>query len=272
MALLGEIGIPVYQKDGRFFINRDYYRATMRLNLNEAITLLVAVRVTAYHQDQQNPHVISLMRKLADILPSLPSEHTLTMLQRMAWGHPVDRAYVMVFETIVRGWCERRVVKLWDGKAVYEFATYFLEPSPTGAIFAVGRDMTSGKIGALRLSRVKRVTLLKTPYDVPPHANPYRYLSSIVADEDGLSSEEDEVQFIFSETAGAVLQRDTAWAHAHIEPLKDQRVLLRLPSADWRSLLPWIRSWGPEVEAVAPTALRDHLASDAALLSAVYNK
>lgn len=273
LALLGEIGIPVYQKDARFFINRDYYRATMRLSLNEAITLLTALRVMSYHQAQQNPHAVALLRKLADILPSLPAEHTLTMTQRIAWGHPVDRAYVAVYETVVRGWCERRLIKLWDGRGVYEFATYFLEPSPAGVVFAVGCDVLTDQMGIVNLSKVRRAALLKATYDLPAHANPYRYLANIAAElEDGLGQPGEEIRLIFTPAAAGLLRTDWHWAVPQLERLEDGRYLLRLSTSDWQAALPWVRSWGPQVEVIAPKALREHLARDAAQLASVYGQ
>lgn len=283
LALLEEIGVPVYQKDGRFFLNRDYYLATMRLNSHEAVTVLLAVRILSHLQDQENPYLVSLLRKLADILPTLPSEHTLTVAKRMAWANPVDRGYVAVLETVIRGWCERRAVKLWDGKSIYEFATYLLEPSPSGAIYVVGRDLVSHKLYALKLRRVKRAALLKAPYDVPAHFNVQRYLAepsnpsalheleNSAAPEDTIS--ENNIELAFSEAMLDLLKRDktTREADGHVQRLSDDRYMLRLKVTDWQTLLPWIRSWGPLVEVVSPPELRQRLADDAAQLSAVYS-
>lgn len=284
LALLEEIGVPVYQKDGRFFLNRDYYLATMRLNSHEAITLLLAVRILSHLQDQENPYLVSLLRKLADILPTLPSEHTLTVAKRMAWANPIDRGYVAVLETVIRGWCERRTVKLWDGKNIYEFATYLLEPSPSGAIYVVGRDLISHKLYALKLRRVKRAALLKAPYDVPLHFNVQRYLaepngaSALHELEDGTTpdegtSDKNSIELTVSEVIVELLKRDktTREADGHMQRINDNRYLLRLKVADWQTILPWIRSWGPLVEVMSPPELRQQLAEDAAQLSAVYS-
>lgn len=284
LALLEEIGVPVYQKDGRFFLNRDYYLATMRLNSHEAVTVLLAVRILSHLQDQENPYLVSLLRKLADILPTLPSEHTLTVAKRMAWANPVDRGYVAVLETVIRGWCERRAVKLWDGKNIYEFATYLLEPSPSGSIYLVGRDLISHKLYALKLRRIKRAALLKAPYDVPPHFNVQRYLvepsgASALHELEDSSSDETEavhnhhVELTVSEAIVELLKRDRTVrdADGHVQRFNETRYLLRLKIADWQTILPWVRSWGPLVEVVSPPELRKQLAEDAAQLSAVYS-
>ncbi len=267
LSLLEEFGVPVYQKDGRFYLNRDYYMATLRLNLNEAVTLLVAARVLTHHQEQQNPYVLSVFRKLSDILPEIPAGHALALAEG-AWGNPVDRAYMSALETIIRGWGERRVIKLWDGKTAREFATYFIEPTPSGQIYVVGRDLLAQKTYAFKLRRVKRAKLMKTVYNIPEDFDPYLYL----AGDWGIVSEADdteEVLMTFSaEVLAAVQQR--SWGVTHPEKIAEDRYMLRLHVTDWRVMLPWIRSWGAQVEVLAPSALRERLTTEAAALAALY--
>ncbi|HEX2621384.1 MAG TPA: HTH domain-containing protein, partial [Phototrophicaceae bacterium] len=122
MSVLMETGVPVYQKDGRFLLNQDYYLATLRLNLTEAVTIMVALRSLLQQQEHQSPHMISVLRKLGAIVPDLPARHVAQLVHSL-WSSPIDRAYVNVLETLIRAWGERRLVKLWDGETVIEFAT-----------------------------------------------------------------------------------------------------------------------------------------------------
>src|SRR5512143_2860272 len=61
LALLGDVGIPIEQRDGRFFINREHYRATIRLNFDEAVALFSAGRQATHSTEWQNPHMLSAL-------------------------------------------------------------------------------------------------------------------------------------------------------------------------------------------------------------------
>ena len=45
---LEEMGVPVWQYDGKFGIDRDGYQSTVRLNLNETVALYFAARLLGY--------------------------------------------------------------------------------------------------------------------------------------------------------------------------------------------------------------------------------
>ncbi|MEM6530429.1 MAG: HTH domain-containing protein, partial [Chloroflexota bacterium] len=58
LSRLRKNGIPIYQKQGRFFVSREYYHAPVQLTLNETVALFTAVRVLSQVANQHNPHVI----------------------------------------------------------------------------------------------------------------------------------------------------------------------------------------------------------------------
>lgn len=178
LTMMQKTGVPVYQKDGRFFLNRDYYLATLRLNLAEAATMLMALRMLAHHQQHANPHEISILRKLSAILPELPAHYSNSLIQG-AWESPVDRAYVMVLETFIRGWGERRLVRVWESEVTYDFATYCLEPMPDGCVTIIGQDERTQQTRTMKLRHVKRAKLLKTAYALPETFDVQTYLEQM---------------------------------------------------------------------------------------------
>ncbi|MEL6272676.1 MAG: HTH domain-containing protein, partial [Chloroflexota bacterium] len=112
MARLRKNGLPLYQKQGRFFVSREYYHAPVQLTLNETVALFTAVRVLSQVADQHNPHVISALNKLSEGLPEPMAAHVGTVGQ-MLRHHSVDRLFVRVTETIIHAWGERRWVRIW---------------------------------------------------------------------------------------------------------------------------------------------------------------
>ncbi|MBC8171524.1 MAG: WYL domain-containing protein [Anaerolineae bacterium] len=264
---LMETGVPVYQKDGRFFLNQDYYLATLRLNLNEAVTIMLALRSLTHQQEQQSPHMISVLRKLGGIVPELPGQHIAQLVQSL-WGSPIDRAYVNLLEILIRGWGERRLVKLWDGEIVSEFATYFIEPSPLGEIYVLGLDQVTQRIQAFRLRRIKRARLMKTPYLISAEFDYQQVLMSAWGMTETSKTATHEV--LIALPADMIAGQQMLRGNLPLERLNDSRYLLRLHVTDWNMLLPWIRSWGVHAEVLAPQSLRDSLAADAAAMVATY--
>ncbi|MEQ8677841.1 MAG: WYL domain-containing protein [Aggregatilineales bacterium] len=274
ISVLTENGLPVYQKTGRFCINREYYQLGLRLNQHEAMALFMALRVLAHHSDQNNPHVLSAMRKLGDAMSELPAKHIDHLTETMH-NAPVDRGFVSVLETITRAWSEQRIVKLWYSSSKREtlsreFATYFLELTPTGEIYAVGYDSFYQRVRALKLRRIMRARILRTAYQVPAQFNPHRYLANAwggVGEEDTASAE--VILKVSAEVAPIIIQQ--LWhPNQRIVRHNDGYSLISLQISDWRAMLPWIRSWGGQIEVLQPSVLRQELRQEAQNIARMY--
>ena len=276
MALLEQIGVPIYQKDGRYFLNHDYYGASVRLNINELVALYIAARGLAYYVEQQNPHIISAVKKICKNLPPALAEHVQYMIDTVR-TNPVDRAFVVVLETMTRAWAEKRKVKLWyrngsDGTiSIREFSIYFIEPASNGGLYAVGYDYLTHRVGAVRLQWVKRVQLLTGKYEVPSQWDRRHYLAGawgIIRS--SVNGPAQEVVLAFAPEVTPQVQERMRHTVQSFRINTDSRCVVQMQVADWREMLPWIRSWGTSVEVLEPKALRDEIAAEAARLVTVY--
>jgi len=276
LSLLTDIGVPIDQKDGRFYLNHEYYVATLRLSLNESVALYMVARGLAQSAEQHNPHVASALKKLCQILPDSLAEHVLFAVEA---GHssPVDRAYVTTLEILTRAWAEHRKVKLWYRSAdsistrAREFAIYFIEPISTGALYAVGYDYLVKRVRAYKLERIKRVQLLQDQYEIPVHFDRRRVLTdmwSMVRD-DASDRMVEVVMICSSELASNIRERARRMIQ-RIIPLTENRCLVRMIVGDWREILPWVRSLGAQVEVLEPKALRDQIVAEASKIAQVY--
>jgi predicted DNA-binding transcriptional regulator YafY len=276
LSLLSEFGLPVYQKDGRYYLNHEYYVATVRLNINELVALYIAARGQTYFMDQENPHVVSALKKLTKTLPDPLARHVKYVIEKMRSG-PVDRAFVSVLETMTRAWAEHRKVKLWYRRpghtsiSVREFATYFIEPSSNGGLYAVGYDYLSQHVGAVRLQWVKRVQLLPMTYEIPAQLEQRRYMAGAWGMmRTGIDIQSVNVVMAFSpDVVPAVKEKLRETIHA-FKMTENNRCLVSVQVSDWRDILPWIRAWGPKVEVLEPEVLRAEIAAEALKLAAVY--
>ena len=276
LGLLNEIGVPIYQKDGRYFLNHEYYVASVRLNINELIALYVASRGLAYYVEQQNPHIISALKKMGRALPEPIATHVEYMVETVR-DNPVDRAFVTVLETVTRAWAQQRKVKLWyrapDNASitVREFAIYFLEPASNGNLYAVGYDYLTQRVGAIQLERVKRVQTVSSVYDVPPHLDRRRYLASAWGAIRGRVQEPIiDIVLAFAPDVAPTIRERVKRATQGVKITDGSECIVRMQVADWQEMLPWIRSWGTKVEVLEPRALREVMAAEARELVDVY--
>ena len=272
---LDQIGIPLSQQDGRFFINHDYYLATVRLNFNEAVALFIAARVLSRNAEQQTPHVVSALAKLGGALPEPLSSH-IGFIADSLRGSPVDRNFIQVLEMVTRAWFERRKIRLWVTLAkngeltTRDFSTYFIEPTTNGGMYAIGLDESTQKVRAFKLEWVKRIKMLDDSYEIPAQVDRRRYLESVWGMMGGDSEEKTRVVLAFPADMTPLIKERTWHTSQRIETLEDKRCTLSVQVADWRELLPWIRSWGAQVEVLEPQALREELGAEAQRVAATY--
>ncbi len=176
LSLLTEVGVPVQQKDGRFYLQREQYLATLRLSFNETMALLLAAAASQL----DNPHLTSAMAKLSQSLPDSVAAHANVLTELTQ--HASDTSRTAMLDLLTRAWGEQRCIKLWycsrDNTNVYahEMSIYFIEPKPSGAVYVVGFDSGSSRVRAFKLDRIQQVDVLPTTYEMPFHFDTKRYL------------------------------------------------------------------------------------------------
>jgi proteasome accessory factor B len=268
LTLLGDIGVPIHQKDGRFFLDRENYTATIRLNLDEAAALFMAARSALRY----NLHVLSALDKLGMALPEVLARH-ITLIRRLDAGSKSRSTTVL--ETLVRSWSEGRKVRLSvqsrdEAKPrSRDFLVYFIEPTSTGTICVTGFDEKSYRVRTFKLHRIRRVKLLSDLYRIPASFDPTRYLVSNLGFVGSEAGERIMVVMTFTGEA-AMAVKDLSWNGGRLEKLDDKRYKLSLQVGDWRELMPWIRSWGAQIEVLEPQAMREACVQEAMQIVALY--
>lgn len=270
---LEEMGVPIWEDQGRFGIDRGAYLSTVRLNLNEAVALYFASRLLAHHSDEHNPHIVSALDKLAAGLPAGTVALHIARVADLVRERPVRSNYISTLEVLTRAWADRRMVRLRYRTPSRELterevAPYFIEVArgQPGA-YVIGYDRLRSAIRTFKIERVERAELLDETYEVPDDFDPYDFLARAwgVMDES-----EVEVRLRFNALAAARV-RESLW---HSSQRLDERpdggcdLLMRIGGI--REVLPWVLGWGADVEVLAPEELRAEVAAHGARLAAMY--
>jgi proteasome accessory factor B len=269
LDLLSVSGVPIWQDEGRFGIERERYLTTVRLNFNEAIAFY-------RHSDEHNPHVVTALDKLATALPEPISGYVARTAAHVGERALNDR-YIQVLEAITLAWSLQRKVRLWyrsprSGQVrLRDFAPYFLEPSGTGyASYVVGFDDWSGEMRTFKLERLERAQMLDERYEIPDGFDPDQYLATSW----GIMHGEEAVEVVlqFSPAVSSRVKESVWHPSQEIDDLQDGGCLFTVHISEPKEMQPWIRSWGAEVQVLSPLSLRQAIAEEAMKMSAMYQR
>lgn len=273
LTSLEDMGVPVWQHDGRYGIERESYLSTVQLNLNEAVALFFAARLLSHHSDEHNPHVVSALQKLAASLPdSTVSEH-ISRVADLIRSRPLRTDYMRVLETITRAWADRRRVDLEYRAATGEttrrvIAPYVLEVSRSEpASYVIAYDELRDALRTFKIERIASATMLDEGYTIPADFDPYERLASAwgVMDET-----EVEVRLRFT-AAAAQRVRESMWHHSQrIIELGDGGCELSMRVGGVREIRWWVLSWGGDVAVLEPAMLREDVADHARRMVRTY--
>ena len=273
VEFLCEQGVPIWQKDGRFGINRTGYQATVQFSFHEAIALVLAGLLLSRTIDERNPHVTTALRKLAMTLPKPFISHLKRAADRVQ-THSDGQRQVAVLEALSEGWGTGRKVKIGyrspRSGSLRErvLAPYALEPTPSG-IYVIGHDDWSNEIRTFKLDRLETAVVLEKPFNIPEAFDLEAHLASgwrIMA-----GNEISEVVLRFTpEVTPHIYERQ--WHPTQkLQKLPDGGCRLTVKVAQPLEMQPFIRSWGAHVEVISPEWLRTEIATELRRAAAQYN-
>ena len=264
LDFLSAQGVPIWQHDGRFGLDRTRYLATVRLSYQEAIALALAGLLLARTLDVRNPHVIAALRRLATTLPDLPGAILKRAVERVeAYHHDLTQAAVL--ETIAEGWGSGRKVEIAyrsprSGELRQRvIAPYALEPTPAG-IYVICHDDWAGEIRTFKLARLESAQILDDSYTIPPDFDPEAHLASSWGIMSG--DQVSEVLLRFTASARPFVEEHEWHPSQIIQATSDGGCLLHVKVSEPLEMQPWIRSWGAQVEVIAPEWLRERIAGE----------
>jgi predicted DNA-binding transcriptional regulator YafY len=272
----------VYETDdGRLAIDRDHYLTNVKLTLHEAMAVHLAARLMATRSDKRNPHAAAALRKLGLALEKLApriAEHlkmSAEVMESQAQRH--DPVYLDVLGKLTRAWSDGQMVHLWhkmeSGRVFeYDFGPYFIEPYAVGqTTHVIGWRKPPGMVRTFKMERIQRVELIAQTYTIPQDFDP----RSLLANAWGIWYTEAppvEVALRFHpRVAGRLKETQWHWSE-QIEPQLDGGLIWRVQIAEPREMVPWIRSWGPDVQVLSPDELRRRITDEAKRTVEAYMK
>jgi CRISPR-associated endonuclease Cas3-HD len=271
---------PIFEEDGRLFIDRSTYLINLRLNIHEALSLHLAIRLLTNRMERHNPHSASLLRKLSHTIKTLSpqiSQHI--SLSADVVDDPLrfkDPHYISVLETLALAWAEGRKVTVWhrhsktDKVHEYLFSVYFIEPYAVGhSIHTIGFREPPGDMRTFNIARIERLEITKHYYHIPDDFNPSELLRSAW----GIWYTDSDPQEVTLKFSPRVSKRilETRWHHSQqTQQDSDGFLYWRANVAEPQEMIPWIRGWGSDCEVISPPLLRNKLINESVRLQEIY--
>jgi predicted DNA-binding transcriptional regulator YafY len=272
-----ESEIPFVQdEDGRYRIDKTKYISSIRVDLQEALSLYLAARRASQQSRVAQKSTASALEKLAGALRQPMTERLVKAADRLL-SRSIDPHREAIFETAAQAWVEGRCLRLHyqglRGKKAYTdlFAIYLVEPSPwSDSVYLIGRSDHWNDIAVYKLDRIERANLSGEPANVPADFDEeelLRYAWGIWRSE----KKPEPVQLRFAPGTATRRVKESVWHPLEkVTDTEDGGCLWQAPIAEWQEMLPWIRGWGADVEVVGPTELQNQIAREVRNLARLY--
>ena len=279
LAMDMDAGLPIWNDEGKYGLEKGAFLPPLALTLHEATTLFLAARMLAKASDEHDTELIGAFVKLAQILPPVLAEHIEATVDAFSTTPPNDR-FTRVFRVLAEAWANRRVVEIEYDSGVYDpkkgprrtrVHALAIEPSAlTHALYLIGYDEDRKARRTFKVERILSAALTAETFAASEGESPAREMLKawdVIADEEPVS-----VVIRFS-SAVAKRAAETRWHPSQtLEPQKDGSLLWRGQVAGMREIRIWILGWGADAEVLEPASLREEVAAELSRGAALYDK
>ena len=276
--LLIDDNIPFIEVErGRWKIDRQKYLSKLLINRYETGILYLMARRAARQTRRPNPHVLSVLRNIALILNQPLMDRLLRSTDFIPQEEDRSEA-TAILEKVISCWIEERKIRIrYRGlqsrkSTVHLVSPYLLEPSLWGeGIYMVGFSETMQKIVSFKLSRIEKAADTTQPIIAPENFDEETFIRNVW----GIWSSDDDLVTVKLRFRGETAVRrvlEDIWHPNQEEPqlLENGDCIWSAQVAEWREMLPWIRSWGADVEVLEPVELRREIEREVIRLTITY--
>jgi predicted DNA-binding transcriptional regulator YafY len=243
------------------------------------MTLYLATRLLVKQHDKRNESAETALVKLAEVLTGDAGVgHEIHQAALELAQRPGDDSYSRTFRIVMQSYIYRRKVSvtyhpLRGDPFQTVLSPYLLEPSAIGyATYVIGHSSIVNDLRTYKLQRILEATLISEEYIVPAEFPGLDYLQSawsIISGDDLIA-----VKLRFSPRVTRRV-RESRWHPLQDDPIDDPDIpggcIWAARIADLTDFVPWVRSWGADVEVLEPEGLRQELVEATRSMARLYD-
>jgi predicted DNA-binding transcriptional regulator YafY len=187
-----------------------------------------------------------------------------------------DLEFIRNFEKVAIAWTTQRQVRMKyqslesDRLKEWLLEPYFVDMTGVGfSVYVIGHAIREGKEGIItfKLERMKDLAVLDKRFEIPHEIS----IGKLLASSWGIfTGEAINIVLKFSPHVTRRVKESVWHISQLIEDTPDGGCLLSLGVNSTLEITPWIRSWGPDVEVMEPSELREQFNNWAKQLYAIY--
>jgi len=275
-AVESELGVPVWEKDGRRGIVEGYFLPPIHFTLTEAMGIFLAARLMLSYSGRYDPNIASTFIKLNSIVPPPLRDQiqkTLDWMQKL----PADEKYLRTLATLAEAWVSQYQVKisyraLEREKAIeHLIEPYFIEPVASGrSSYVIAYSHRSDSLLTFKIERIEAIEATSEPYVIPPDFDANEYLGSswgII-----VGGEAETIKLKVAPEIARIM-KETRWHPSQVvKRQKDGSAIMTFKAAPTIELSSWILKWGETVEVLEPEELRQEVMETAKKMAKIYQK
>jgi len=276
VALTDEEHYPIEKNaDGLYFMNRSKLLSEIKVSLHEALALYLSARKTSRQTHFRHIHAISAMEKLAAILYK-PMAEKLLKATDAALQQEENQERIKIIEDVTQAWTEQREVRieylaLGRSEIVkHTLRPYLIEPSIwSDSVYVIAYSNKMKTVAPFKIERIKYTFLSGATFELPADFDEEALLKHAW----GIWYQDKApvtVKLRFTPKAAQRVKESKWHPLEKVEDIEDGGCIWQADLAEWREMLPWVRGWGADVEALAPEGLRKALIREARLLVGLY--
>lgn len=265
---------PIYE------VERGYYRLnilesqySLSFRPKEALMIYLALR-RYIRQTSRAPHfLISALNRIAD---ALQRQDLVNMLRESIFYLEQERAmsdaHNRVWETLIEAWMKGMVVRIHYQKArqndleTYDIAIYWFEPAIlSDSTYIIAWSHNRESLRTFKTDRVHHAEIVGEDIGLAEHRAKYSLLD-LLKHSWGIWYGQEDIHQVFElrfppHVANRVMEQVF---HPNEQKIlqDDGSVLWRAKLAGELEILSWVRSWGPDVQVLAPEGFKQRVIAD----------
>ncbi len=252
----------VQDDDGHWRIDRTRFLSNIQVNVREGLSLYLAARRASQQTQNGGRDAASALEKLAMALRQ-PMTERLVQAADVILQQKSDANRDKIFETVANAWVEGRRLRIryqgLAGTRPYEdvISPYLIEPTPwSDAVYVIGPSDKLNDVVSYRLDRIEHAFMSGETFTIPNDFDEKSLLRHAWGVWRG-AGDPVRVRLKFAPGPAAKRLKESVW-HP-LEKVSDTDgggCTWETPIAEWREMVPWVRSWGADVIVEEPAELR----------------
>jgi predicted DNA-binding transcriptional regulator YafY len=277
---LEDAGIPICQDDktGNYKIREDYYLSPPKLNLSEALALIIGSK--SIIQDSNFPYYEKANLALAKVVDTLPDKinsvlSTVEDRIHFSLNSLVDyNSCKEVFNKLDQAISEEKNV--WvkyythsrDETSERTISPYVLDYKE-GFFYLIGYCHWREQVKMFRVDRIREIKVTADEFEYPDDFSLQEYLG----DTWGVERREEtiEVKVEFSGDMARWVQENEYHPSQEITELDDGDILMEFETCSINEVKKWVLGFGAKAEVLEPEELREEIESEIEEMNGIYS-